>query len=110
MQELFDLWKATTPDANISGDFSPKEFAAAPHLKSGKAPGPDSICLELLIHAGLSLKFWLCGFLSFQLAPTQNSKSLEKDTGSCDPLALKTCGGATELPSHLSALRSLQDP
>ena len=58
MQELSDLWRATSPDAvNISGDFSPREFAAAlHHLKSGKAPGPDSIFPELLIHAGPGLK------------------------------------------------------
>ena len=37
-QELSDLWRATAPDAvNISGNFSPKEFAAAlHHLKPGK--------------------------------------------------------------------------
>ena len=52
---------------NISGDFSSREreFAAVlHHLKPGKAPGPDSICPELLIHAGPGLKFWLRGFLS----------------------------------------------
>ena len=66
MQELSDFWMATAPDAvNISGDFSSREFAAAlHHLKPGKAVGPDSICLELLIHAGPGLKFWLGGFLS----------------------------------------------
>ena len=65
MQELSDLWRATAPDAvNISSDFSPREFAAAlRHLKPGKAPSPDSICLKLLIHAGPDLKFWLRGFL-----------------------------------------------
>ena len=49
MQELSDLWRNTAPDAvKISGDFSPREFAAAlHHLKPGKAPGPDSICPEL---------------------------------------------------------------
>ena len=59
MQELSDLWKATSPDAvNISEDFSQREFAAAiHHLKPGKAPGPDSICPELLIHVGPGLKF-----------------------------------------------------
>ena len=32
MQELSDLWRATAPDAvNISGDFFPREFAAALH-------------------------------------------------------------------------------
>ena len=76
MQELSDLWRATAPDAvNISGYFSPREFAAALHyLKPGKAPGPDSICPKLLIHASSGLKFWLRGFLS----PAQKCKSLEK--------------------------------
>ena len=41
------------------------EFAAAlQHLKLGKAPGPNSICPEFVIHAGASLKSWLRGFLS----------------------------------------------
>ena len=66
MQELSDLWRATSPDAvNISEDFSPREFAVAlHHLKPGKATGPDSLCPELLIHAGPGLKSWLRGFLS----------------------------------------------
>ena len=66
MQELSDLWRAAAPDAvNIFRDFSPREFAAAlHHLKPGKAPGPESICPELLIRAGFSLKFWISGFLS----------------------------------------------
>ena len=46
MQELSDLWRAASSDAmNISGDLSPREFAAAlHHLKPGKTPGPGSIC------------------------------------------------------------------
>ena len=66
MHELSDFRRAIAPDAvNISGDFSRREFSAAlHHLKPGKAPGPDSICSELLIHAGSGLKFWLPGFLS----------------------------------------------
>ena len=49
---------ATTPDAvNISDNFSQREFAAAlQHLKPGKASGPDSICPELILHAGAALK------------------------------------------------------
>ena len=76
MQELSELCRATAPDAvNISGDFSPRESAAAlHHLKSGKAPGPHSICLELAIHAGPGLKFWLCGFLSSCLCHLKISK------------------------------------
>ena len=65
-QEVSDLWRATTPDAiNISDKFSQREFTAAlQHLKPGKAPGPDSICSELILHAGDALKSWLRDFLS----------------------------------------------
>ena len=60
-QEVSDLWRATTPDAvNISDNFSQREFTAAlQHLKPGKAPGPDSICPEFILHAGAALKSWL---------------------------------------------------
>ena len=63
---MSDLWRATTPDAiNISDNFSQREFAAAlQHLKPGKAPGPDSICSELILHAGAALKSWLRDFIS----------------------------------------------
>ena len=65
-QEVSDLWRASTTSAvNVCGSFTPSEFAAAlKHLKPGKAPGPDSICPELLLHAGAALKSWLSGFLS----------------------------------------------
>ena len=65
-QEVSDLCRATTPDAvNISDSFLQREFAAAlQHLKPGKAPGPDSICFELILHAGAALKSWLHDFLS----------------------------------------------
>ena len=54
------------PDAvNISDNFSQREFAAAlQHIKAGKAPGPDSICSELILHAGANLKSWLRDFIS----------------------------------------------
>ena len=58
-QEVSDRWRALIPSpVNLYGDFSPREFAAAlQHVKPGKAPGPDSICPELIIHAGTALKF-----------------------------------------------------
>ena len=58
--------EATASDAvNISDNFSQKEFTAAlQHLKPGKAPGPDSICPELILHAGAALNSWLRDFLS----------------------------------------------
>ena len=65
-QEVSDLWRATTPDSvNISDIFSHREFTAAlQHLKPGKAPAPDSIFPELIIHARAALKSWLRDFLS----------------------------------------------
>ena len=65
-QEMSDLWRATTPDpVNISDNFSQREFTAAlQHLKPGKAPRPDSIRPELILHAGAALKSWLRDFLS----------------------------------------------
>ena len=65
-QEVSDLWRVTTLDAvNISDNFSQREFTAAlQHLKPDKASGYDSICSELILHAGAALKSWLREFLS----------------------------------------------
>ena len=75
-QEVSGLCRATTPDAvNISENFSQKEFAAAlQHLKPGKALGPDSICPELILHAGAALKPWLRDFISSCLRRLKISK------------------------------------
>ena len=75
-QEVFDFWRTTTPDAvNIFDNFSQREFTAAlQHLKPGKAPGPDSICSELILHAGAALKSWLRDFLSSCLRRLKISK------------------------------------
>ena len=63
---MSDLWIATPTDPlDISKNFTSQEFAAAlKYLKSGKASGPDSICPELMIHAGAALTSCLYGFLS----------------------------------------------
>ena len=76
-QKVSDLWRATTPDVvNISDNFSQREFAAAlQHLKPGKAPGPDSICSELILHAGAALKSWLRDFLSSCLRDSKFPRS-----------------------------------
>ena len=73
-QEVSDLWRATTPDAvNISDNFSQREFTAAlQHLKPGKAPGPDSICPELILHAGAALKSCLNHTIDQVVLLTQN--------------------------------------
>ena len=49
----------------ISGNFISREFTIVlQHLKPGKAPGPASICQELILYAGDALKSWICDFLS----------------------------------------------
>ena len=75
-QEVSDLWRATTTSpVNTSGNFTSREFTVAlQHLKPGKAPGPDSNCTELILHAGATLKSWLCGFLSSCLRRLKISK------------------------------------
>ena len=77
---MSDLWRATKPDAvNITDNFSQREFAAAfQHLKPGKAPGPDSICSELILHAEAALKSWLRDFLSSCLRRLKISKIWKK--------------------------------
>ena len=65
-KEVSELWKIPTPaDKGISGDFSLAEFVSALKLlKPGKAPGPDSICPEFILYAGMVFKSWLNKFLS----------------------------------------------
>ena len=108
-QEVSDLWRATTPDAvNISDNFSQREFAAAlQHLKPGKAPGPDSICLELILHAGAALKSWLHDFISSCLHQLKIPKIWRRVLVVAIP---KAHGGPKELSTDISALCPLQDP
>ena len=64
-QEVSNLWRATTADpVNILEIFSLREFTSAlQHLKPGKAPGPNSICPELILYARALLKPGLHKFL-----------------------------------------------
>ena len=60
MQEAWELCRVlTTSSKYISRYFSPKDFASALQLlKSRKAPGPNSICPELIFYAVAALKSW----------------------------------------------------
>ena len=111
-QEVSELWRATTPDpVNISDTFSQREFAATlQHLKPGKAPGPDSICPELILHAGAALKSWLRDFLSSCLCQLKFPRSGEERACGRDPKTRKARGGPKELSIDISALCRLQDP
>ena len=55
--EVSDLWRAATSSpVHISKNFTSREFTVALQLlKPGKAPSPDSICPELILHAGAAL-------------------------------------------------------
>ena len=57
-KEVSEFWKIETPaDESISHDFTPEEFSSALQLpKAEKAPGPDSISPELILHTGAALK------------------------------------------------------
>ena len=65
LKEVCELCRIPKPaDKCISGDFSPEKFARSLQmLKPGKAPGPHSICPDLITHAGPALKSWLNNFL-----------------------------------------------
>ena len=65
-KEVSDLWKIQTPiGKSISGDFALEVFTSAfQQLKPEKAPGPNSFCPKLILHAGAVLKSWLNKFLS----------------------------------------------
>ena len=109
---MSDLWRATTPDpANISDTFLQREFAAVlQHLKPGKAPGPDSICPELILHAGAALKSWLRDFLSSCLRRLKISKIWRRALVVAIPKPSKLLGNPKKLPTNISALCPLQDP
>ena len=109
-QEVSDLRRATKPNVvNISDNFLQREFAAAlQHLKPGKAPGPDSNCSELIVHAWAALKSWLRDFFSSCLRRLKISKIWS----ACgrDPKTNKARVGPKELSTDTTALCPLQDP
>ena len=98
-RKMSDGWR--TPIATpliISGNFTAVEFAAAlQNTKPGKAPGPDTICPEIIIYAGAAkvLVTWLS---LFPIAPFYNINSLEKSSYNRDSKAVKT----QRVPKELS--------
>ena len=62
-KEYISLWRAQSVDTDLARDFSYEELTIAfKHLRHGKAPGPDNIHAEFLIHAGDDAKEWLRKF------------------------------------------------
>ena len=87
------------------------KFAAAlQHLKPGKAPGPDSICSELILHAGAALKSWLRDFLSSCLRRLKIPKIWRRALVVAIPKPAKPVGDPKSCRPDISALCPLQDP
>ena len=64
-KEYTSLWRAQSVDTDLARDFSYEELTIAlKHLRHGKAPGPDNIHAEFLIHAGVRAKEWLRKFFN----------------------------------------------
>ena len=64
-REVSSLSRATSANANLSGDFTTSELRdAISRLKQGKAPGHDNIHPEFVIHQSATTSAWLCAFLT----------------------------------------------
>ena len=64
-KEYTSLWRAQSVDTDLARDFSYEELTIAlKHLRHGKAPDPDNIHAEFLIHAGDHAKEWLRKFFN----------------------------------------------
>ena len=65
MGEVYDLRRAPSAEANLSGDFTSSEIKSAiKHLKPNKAAGVDNIHLEFILHQGSKATEWLHLFCS----------------------------------------------
>ena len=63
--EVSSLSTAASVNANLSRDFTPDELRdAMAKFKQGKAPGPDNIHPEFVIHQSEIISAWLCAFFS----------------------------------------------
>ena len=65
-KEVAELWKVVySKDVNMLIRFTTEELVEAlKSMKAGKAPGPDDIHPEFLLHAGEAVTKWLCHIMS----------------------------------------------
>ena len=64
-KEVAELWKVVSKDVNMSIPFTTEELVKAlKSIKVGKAPGPDDIHPEFLLHAGDAVTKRLCQYMS----------------------------------------------
>ena len=73
--EVRELRTAPSADMNLSGEFTMKEIEAAiKRQKANKAPGPDNIHPEFIIHHGKKAKEWLLQLYSMCLKTSRLPK------------------------------------
>ena len=113
-EETSEFWKIPTLDGSfLTREFSPVKFATAlQKLQSGKAPRPDQICPEVILHAGPTIKSWLCKFLSSCLCQFKIPKVWRRSLVAAIPKQNKPFSKIwfALFASNLIALHTLQDP
>ena len=82
----------TRPSKYLWQFFTEGFTASLQHLKPGKAPGPDFICLELIIYAGAALKSWLRNFFSSCLRRLKIPKIWRRTLVVAIPKSIKPVG------------------
>ena len=74
-KEEAELWKVVSKDVNMSTPFTTEELVKAlKSMKVGKAPGPDDIHPEFLLHAG-DITLWPSGCVSIWIPVWKDVKS-----------------------------------
>ena len=93
-KKVSELWKIeTSAGESISHDFTPEKFSSALQLlKTGKAPGPDSISPELILHAGAALKTCLNKLLSSCMRQHRLPEIWKRASGVAIPKPMKPPG------------------
>ena len=80
-KEVAELWKVDSKDVNMSIPFTTEELVKAlKPMKAGKAPGPDDIHPEFLLHAGDAVTKRLCQYMSTCLERCKIKKIWRKAT------------------------------
>ena len=85
-KEVAELWKVDSKDVSMLTPFTTEELVKAlKSMKAGKAPGPDDIHPEFLLHAVDAATKWLCQYISTCLERCKIPKIWRKATVSALP-------------------------
>ena len=110
MGEVYDLRRAPSADANLSGDFTSSEIKSAiKHLKPNKAAGIDNIHPEFILHQGSKATEWLRLFCSVCYRTSKLPKIWWRAKIIALPEARQADRRPKRLPSHLTLVRAVKD-